>query len=365
MVLGLKLVRGDETRKVNKLPLNMEELQATAHSLFGLVDLKYQYVDEEGDIVTIKSDSELNDAYALVKEMGQRFMKLMIVDGDVDSNWVAVDEDFEKVESDPEPAESTQEENKEGEKEGCQKGKKGGKWKKQWKQMNQMKSQCMNSIVKVMRTVIREELGYALKGEAPPAVEDMEMNFEKMGIFRMMGPGMMGPKGPGGMGPGMMHPGMMKPKFEITEFTKVKKVVVPGEQNTKTFTIKNTGKKPIPAGSKLIQVRGPEDTSLEMTPLEAVLAPGESVTFAITFNSGTTPGQQKHMFRMQGPKGRKFGPRMGCNYMVIDIESVPEQHRENVEALVTMGFTLEEAREKIIEANGDIGLAVSMISRKE
>lgn len=34
-------------------------------------------------------------------------MKLMIVDGDVDSNWVAVDEDFEKVESDPEPAEST------------------------------------------------------------------------------------------------------------------------------------------------------------------------------------------------------------------------------------------------------------------
>jgi len=70
MTLGLKLVRGDETRKVNKLPLNMNELQATAHELFGLVDLKYQYVDEEGDMVTIKSDSELNDAYALVKEMG-------------------------------------------------------------------------------------------------------------------------------------------------------------------------------------------------------------------------------------------------------------------------------------------------------
>jgi hypothetical protein len=48
----------------------MNELQATAHELFGLVDLKYQYVDEEGDMVTIKSDSELNDAYALVKEMG-------------------------------------------------------------------------------------------------------------------------------------------------------------------------------------------------------------------------------------------------------------------------------------------------------
>jgi len=69
MSLGLKLVRGDETRKVNKLPLNMDELKQTAHELFGLVELKYQYIDEEGDVVTIKSDNELNDAYGLAKEM--------------------------------------------------------------------------------------------------------------------------------------------------------------------------------------------------------------------------------------------------------------------------------------------------------
>jgi len=68
--LGLKLVRGDETRKVNKLPQSMNELSEVARQLFGLVDLKFQYVDEEGDIVTIRSDAELQDAYSLIKEMG-------------------------------------------------------------------------------------------------------------------------------------------------------------------------------------------------------------------------------------------------------------------------------------------------------
>ena len=68
--LGLKLVRGDETRKVNKLPQTMNELSEVARQLFGLVDLKFQYVDEEGDIVTIRSDAELQDAYSLIREMG-------------------------------------------------------------------------------------------------------------------------------------------------------------------------------------------------------------------------------------------------------------------------------------------------------
>lgn len=101
-----------------------------------------------------------------------------------------------------------------------------------------------------------------------------------------------------------------------------------------------------------------------MTPLEAEIPAGETHTFTITFNSAQTAGTTKHMWRMTGPRGRKFGPRLGCNYQVIDLESVPEEHRPNVEALVTMGFTLEEAREKIVEANGDIGLAVSMMSHK-
>lgn len=99
-----------------------------------------------------------------------------------------------------------------------------------------------------------------------------------------------------------------------------------------------------------------------MTPLEAVPA-GESTTFSITFNASAAEGNTKHVWKMAGPKGRRFGPRMGCSYTVVDLGDVPENFRENLEALVSMGFTFEEARDKIQEANGDIGLAVSMMSR--
>lgn len=61
---------------------------------------------------------------------------------------------------------------------------------------------------------------------------------------------------------------LKKPKFEVTDFTRVKKTVTAGEQQTKTWTIKNSGDIPIPAGSTLIQVRGPEDTVVEMVPLD-------------------------------------------------------------------------------------------------
>lgn len=71
--------------------------------------------------------------------------------------------------------------------------------------MMAMKGKVMNNMIGVFRTVIREELSYALKGEAPPAVEDMEVDLNGKGFFKMMSMGM--------MGPGMMGPGMCKPKF--------------------------------------------------------------------------------------------------------------------------------------------------------
>ena len=111
----------------------------------------------------------------------------------------------------------------------------------------------------------------------------------------------------------------VKPNFEVVERSKVKKPVAPGEENTKTWTIKNTGEKPIPEGSKLIQKQGPEDTAIEMTPL-GKLKPGESIEFSITFNSAAEPGHHKHVWRICGPKGRRFGPRLGCNYTVVEAE---------------------------------------------
>jgi hypothetical protein len=41
MSLGLKLVRGDETRKVMQLPETMSDLRELSQDLFGLVGLSY------------------------------------------------------------------------------------------------------------------------------------------------------------------------------------------------------------------------------------------------------------------------------------------------------------------------------------
>lgn len=134
----------------------------------------------------------------------------MIVDGDADADWVAPDEDFEKIESDEDTKEEPQEEAKEEGKRGrgCRGEGRGHPGKKQWKKFKGMKTKALNSMIGVFRTVIREELGYALKGETPPAVEDMEIDLEGKGFFRMMAMGKMDR-----MGPGMMGPGMCKPKF--------------------------------------------------------------------------------------------------------------------------------------------------------
>ena len=407
--LGLKLVRGDETRKVNKLPQNMNELSEVARQLFGLVDLKYQYVDEEGDTVTIRSDAELQDAYTLVKEMGQRFMKMMCAEGTGDASFIAPSEEFERMELDEVVPESVPEEEQKCEQERPKSPKcKKGPWKKAMKHMKHMKGKFMNKMIGTLRQVIREELNYALKGEAPPAapakpwavhrgvmcdrcemkpivgnrykcmtlpdfdlcqvcydqgheyemalipepqqaVMELDINvgdLQKFGFKNFA----------------KKFNKLKKPKFQVEEFTRVKKTVTAGEENQKTITIKNTGRIPIPAGSQIIQVRGPSDTSITMSSLDEVPV-GETASFSVTFNSSSETGKTRHVWKLITPEGVKFGPRMGCHYEVIDLSSVPENHRANVEALVSMGFTLEEAQAKIQEANGDIGLAVSLMTR--
>lgn len=82
-------------------------------------------------------------------------------------------------------------------------------WKKHKKFGKFMKGKFLHSIVGTLRQVIREELNYALKGEVPPETETVDFNFKKF-AKKMMCKG--------------------KPKFEVTEFTKVKKAVTAGEQ---------------------------------------------------------------------------------------------------------------------------------------
>jgi len=332
-------------------------------------------------------------------------MKMMCADGTEDVSFIAPAEEFERMDLDEVAPEAVPEEEQKCEEEvpkspRCKKG----PWKKAMKHMKHMKGKFMNKMIGTLRQVIREELNFALKNEEPPkpqaihrgvmcdrcdmkpiignrykcmtlpdfdlcqacydlgheyemalipepqrAVMELDINVGDLKKF-------------GFKNFAKKFNKLKKPKFQVEEFTHVKKIVTAGEENNKTWTIKNTGRIPIPAGSQLIQVRGPTDTSISMSPLDEVPV-GETASFSITFNSGSTPGNTRHVWKLVTPEGVKFGPRMGGSYNVIDLTSVPEEHRANVEALISMGFTLEEAQAKIQEANGDIGLAVSLMTR--
>ncbi|CAG9329277.1 unnamed protein product [Blepharisma stoltei] len=63
MSLKIKLVYNKEIRKLVKRPETIEDLKAMTQKLFGYKDFCFKYEDTEGDIITISSDSELEDAY--------------------------------------------------------------------------------------------------------------------------------------------------------------------------------------------------------------------------------------------------------------------------------------------------------------
>ena len=47
-------------------------------AMFGTDAFKYQYYDEEGDLITIKTDGELTDAYEIVEMMEQSSLKITL-----------------------------------------------------------------------------------------------------------------------------------------------------------------------------------------------------------------------------------------------------------------------------------------------
>jgi hypothetical protein len=97
-------------------------------------------------------------------------MKMMCTDGTDDTSFIAPSEEFEKMDLEEIAPESASVEEEKNCAEEPQEGKKckKGPWKKIKKHMRHMKGKFMNSMVGTLRQVIREELNYALKGEAPP-----------------------------------------------------------------------------------------------------------------------------------------------------------------------------------------------------
>lgn len=60
--LSLKLVRGEEIRKLPSVPSSFQQLKAILRDLYGSPDFVLKYRDEEGDLITVATDQELKEA---------------------------------------------------------------------------------------------------------------------------------------------------------------------------------------------------------------------------------------------------------------------------------------------------------------
>lgn len=93
-----------------------------------------------------------------------------------------------------------------------------------------------------------------------------------------------------------------------------------GERRTKTWRVRNDSPRTWPEGPiQLVYVSGnaadrlsPEDAY----PVEAKLAPGEETLLSVDITAPSAPGLYQGFWRLRGPKGCKFGQRLGCSILV-------------------------------------------------
>ncbi|CAG9313571.1 unnamed protein product [Blepharisma stoltei] len=74
--LSLKIVRGEEIRKLHRLPQSWSDMQEVLRALYGNTQFQVTYQDEEGDLITISNDEELHEAYE--RSAGKPSLKLVL-----------------------------------------------------------------------------------------------------------------------------------------------------------------------------------------------------------------------------------------------------------------------------------------------
>lgn len=265
----------------------------------------------------------------------------------------------------------------------------------------------MQNITSVLRQVIREELNYALKGEVPPEPKAIhcrvqcdncnvapitgtrfkcqsecpnfdlcetcmqtvghdhqmiEMATPQDACLRMDIP-INNTEGFNWRQFTKRFGKLRKPKFDVVDQNQFAACVHVGDQLTKTWTIYNKSQLPIPAGTIVQLVRG-NSPDYEPTTITEDIAPDTTAEFCATFTVPEGEGKSAIVFKLVHPDGFRFGPRLKANISVASADDLPEHLRETYELLLTMGFTPEAAREKVVETNGDIGMAVSILTKQ-
>jgi len=177
--------------------------------------------------------------------------------------------------------------------------------------------------------------------------------------------------------------------------------LVSGSTCNKVWRVRNDSQQPWPLGAKLVYVSGKAADRLspqDSYPVSVALAPGQEADISVEIVAPAAPGKYEAFWRLQGPKGKKFGQRLGCSILVtgkdtvtsldsaeddesesdnelsdgfVDVGPKPAKAEKNqwdpqLSLLHEMGFTDEKRCIKFLRKfNGNIDKTAEKLTRKD
>lgn len=317
--LVLKLKKGEEIRRVTELPVTFEALRQVFQRLYDSPDFQVRYEDEEGDKITIDSDQELETAYATATGPS---LKLLL-------EPIAVERPKSKAE--PEPVREAKSEHRP-----CifrSIGKQIGAWCSSNKQeiakaqqqrdlfVQRLVCQEVSRLLGLALTPVHENVkcngcgclpvtGIRFKCTQCPDFDFCELceadtdhphSFLKI-THPVSGPDFLNSPGT----PGFL--GDVLPTAEmVTQHWNSDDVVTVGERVYRSWTLRNTGAKAWPAGSRLVYQQGEvygETVEVQTT------QPGQEATIGINVTVPGNEGRYRGVFSLVCPRGPTYGPEL-------------------------------------------------------
>ena len=327
-------MKGEEIRKVTELPETFEALRQLFQRLYDSSDFQVRYEDEEGDTISIYSDTELMTAYESAPGPS---LKLLLVP-------IAV----EKPKAKPDPPREIKPEHPP-----CI-------FKSIGKKIEKMYSSCKQEAAKaqqqrdqfVQRLVTQEVcrlMGMALTpvhenvkcngcGTAPvtgvrfkctvcadfdfcelcEAGTDHPHPFLKI-TYPVTGPDFTTSPGVPG------YQGDTLPKVEmITQHWNCEDVVTVGDRVYRSWTLKNTGVRAWPAGSRLVFQRG--ELYGETVEIQGIPS-GQETIIGLNVVVPSNEGRYRGVFSLVSPKGLAYGPELVVELTASKVGRVQRQRQ--------------------------------------
>lgn len=332
----VKIFIKGEIRRFSFVGTSFDMLCAAIRPLLDVKEFSVRYEDEEGDLVTIRSDAELSYALSLA---GTRPLRLR-----VEEKTVVSDAPVSPVFGTPTRTLSSEKSWKELKLEAKMA-------KKQFKE--ELKSaKWEGKEAKMAKKQFHEELK-AAKWEEKAAIFEAKMAKRE-------------------------HHGSPKSSF-VARF--VKHVTVddgaefcPSTSFVKTWRFRNEGTIPWPENSVLLCV-GKKADQIGATTRSVILPrsvmPGEEVDVSVNMIAPAAGGSYTGFWKLADPSGRKFGPRVRVQIKVIDSSSsssdeAPSSWGEMLAQLESMGFTNKALNVKLlVKTHGNIDKVIRKLLKKE